>query len=116
MTLRFQADADFNHKIVSALRRREPAIDFLDAHQGGVIGVSDYEVLRIAADLGRLVVSHDRRTMPAHLVRFVRTRSSAGLIIVQQGLDIGAAVEDLLLICALTDAAEWYNQIGYVPI
>jgi hypothetical protein len=116
VTLRFQADADFNYKIVRALLRREPTIDFLNAHQGGVIGVSDYEVLRIGADSGRLVVSHDRRTMPAHLARFVRTRSSPGLIIVQHDLDIGAAVEDLLLIWALTDAAEWHHQIGYVPI
>jgi Domain of unknown function (DUF5615) len=116
MTLRFQADADFNHKIVRALRRREPAIDFLDAKQGAVIGVPDYEVLRIAADSDRIVVSHDRRTMPAHLARFVHTRSSPGLIIVQQDLDIGAAVEDLLLIWALTDAEEWHNKIGYVPL
>jgi hypothetical protein len=31
VTLRFQADADLNQKVVRALRRREPTIDFLDA-------------------------------------------------------------------------------------
>jgi len=54
MTPRFQADADFNHKIVLALRRREPAIDFMDAHHGGVIGAPDSDVLRISADSGRI--------------------------------------------------------------
>jgi predicted double-glycine peptidase len=50
MRPRFQADADFNHKIVVGLRRREPSIDFVDAHDGGVVGVSDPEVLEIAAE------------------------------------------------------------------
>lgn len=116
MTLRFQADADFNYKIVLALRRREPAVDFMDAQRGGVIGAPDYQVLRIAADSGRIVVSHDRRTMPAQMVRFVEHCSSPGLIIVKQDLDIGAAVEDLLLIWAGTSPEEWRNKIGYVPL
>jgi Domain of unknown function (DUF5615) len=116
MTPRFQADADFNQKIVLALRRREPAMDFMDARHGGVIGMSDSEVLRISADSGRILVSHDRRTMPAHLVRFLQTHSSPGLIIVEQDLDLRATVEDLLLIWAATDAEEWRDQIGYVPL
>jgi len=50
MRIRFQTDADFNQKIVRGLRRREALIDFLDAHEGGVIGLADPEVLTIAAD------------------------------------------------------------------
>jgi len=34
MRLRFQADADFNRRIVIGLRRREPAVDFQDALLG----------------------------------------------------------------------------------
>jgi hypothetical protein len=45
MTPRFQADEDFNRRIVVGLRRREPAIDFRDAHAGGLIGVADSAVL-----------------------------------------------------------------------
>jgi hypothetical protein len=115
MTPTYQADADFNHKIVLALRRREPAIDFMDARHGGVIGAPDSDVLRISADSGRILVSHDRKTMPAHFMRFVQNSSSPGLIIVEQGLDIAAAVEDLMLIWAATDAEEWRNRIGFIP-
>jgi hypothetical protein len=50
MRPRFQADADFNHKIVLGLRRRELSIDILGALEGRVVGVSDPEVLRITAD------------------------------------------------------------------
>ena len=67
MKPRFLADADFNQKIVLGLLRREPAIDFQTASQGGVIGRPDPEVLSVAARENRILVSHDRGTMPAHL-------------------------------------------------
>jgi hypothetical protein len=116
MRPRFQADADFNHKIVVGLRRREPAVDILSAHDGGVIGVPDPEVLIIAAESARILVSHDRKTMPGYFTRFRETRSSPGVIIVSQDLDVGAAIEDLLLIWAATDAEEWAERIGFVPV
>ena len=106
MSPRFLADADFNHKIVVALRRREPAIDFLSASDGQVIGRPDPEVLRIASTNARILVSHDRTTMPGHFRRFIRERASAGVILVPQDLDIGAAMEDLILVWATTDASE----------
>jgi hypothetical protein len=116
MRPRFLADADFNHKIVLGLRRREPSVDFQGAHDGGVAGVADPDVLRIAAESGRVLISHDRKTMPAHFARFLEHRSSPGVILVSQDLDIGAAIEDLLLIWAATDAEEWVDQLGFVPV
>jgi uncharacterized protein DUF5615 len=115
MRPRFQADADFNHRIVRGIRRREPSIDFLDATDGGVVGLSDPDVLETAAESGRILVSHDRNTMPRHFVDFRERRSSPGLIIVSQDLDIGAAIEDLLLVWAATDADEWVDQLDFVP-
>jgi hypothetical protein len=58
----FQADADFNQKIVLGLRRRERAV----GARSGIIGVPDLGVLHKAADLGRILISHDRKTMPSH--------------------------------------------------
>src|SRR5690348_4994827 len=107
MRLRFQADADFNHKIVRGVRRREPSVDFLGAYDGGVVGLADQDVLRIASESSRILVSHDRKTMPAQFARFLEKGSSPGVIIVSQELDIGTAIEDLLLIWAATDAEEW---------
>lgn len=116
MTPRFQADADFNQRIVLGLRRREPALDFRDARGGGVIGVPDSTVLGIAAESGRILVSHDRKTIPGYLARFLESHSSPGVIIVSQDLDIGAAIEDLLIIWAASDADEWRNQLGFLPL
>jgi hypothetical protein len=116
MKLRFQADADFNHKVILGLRRREPAVDFQDAHMGGVIGVPDPEVLRKASDLGRVLISHDRQTMPAHFARLLESRSSPGLVIVPQELEIGAIIEELLLMWAASEAEEWRDKVAYLPL
>jgi predicted nuclease of predicted toxin-antitoxin system len=116
MKPRFLADADFNNKIVLGLRRREPLIDFVSARDAGVPGATDPEVLAIAARAGRVLVSHDRKTMPGHFFRFRQSESSPGLIVVSQELDIGPAIEDLLLIWTATEAEEWIDRIGFVPV
>ena len=50
MSVRFQADADLNHTIVKATLRREPSMDFQSAHAAGLVGLSDPEVLELAAE------------------------------------------------------------------
>jgi len=116
MKPRFLADADFNQKIVLGLLRREPTIDFQTGSQGGVIGRPDPEVLAIAARENRILISHDRGTMPAHFLRFTATQSSPGLVLVLQEIDIRTAIEDLLLIWAATTLEEWRDKIGFVPL
>lgn len=91
-------------------------VDFLSAHDGGLAGLSDPDVLRMASESGRILVSHDRQTMPGHFSRFRERHSSPGLIIVSQELDIGVAIEDLLLIWLSTDAEEWVGELGFLPI
>jgi predicted nuclease of predicted toxin-antitoxin system len=116
MRPRFQADADFNNKIVTGLRRREPAVDIWTARDGEVISKQDPEVLSIAADAGRILLTHDRTTMTRHFATFRRTRSSPGVLIVAQDLDIGAAIEDLLVIWAASDETEWVDRVDYLPL
>ncbi len=116
MRPRFQADADFNNKILAGVRRREPAIDFRSAWDGEVIGLSDPEVLRSASEAARILVSHDRRTMPGHFATFIKGQPSPGVLIVSQELEIGTAIDDLILVWATTGASEWVNRIGYLPI
>ena len=116
MRPRFQADADFNLKIVRGVRRRESVIDFQGAEIGGMIGLPDDEVLMRAAGFERILVSHDRRTMRTAFGRFLQRRHSPGLILVSQKLDIGRAIEDLILIWAVSEAEEWRDRVAYLPL
>jgi hypothetical protein len=113
---KFAGDENFNQRITDGLLRREPAIDVLTANECGMDGCSAPELLRIAAGIGRVVLSHDRRTMPAHFDRFVERQPSPGLLVLSQDLDIGDAIEELLMIWAATNAREWRNQRRFLPL
>ena len=71
MKPRFKADADLNQMILLASTRREPGIDFQTAVAAGLSGLSDPEVLAISAQEGRILVTHDRKTMPKHFADFI---------------------------------------------
>ena len=116
MKVRFQADTDLNQNIVRAVRRRVPGVDFQTAHEAGLQGLGDEAVLEQAAREGRLLVSHDRRTMPSHFVTFTATRTSAGVILIAQNLPILQAVEDLILIWEALEAEEWVNCLDSLPL
>jgi predicted nuclease of predicted toxin-antitoxin system len=111
---KFIADADFNEKVIRAARRREPAIDFLDASDGGTRGLSDPEVLALAAATGRIVVSSDRKTMPGHFWRFVETHQSPGVIIVPQSIQISSPIEELIAIWKEVSNEELRNRIRWL--
>ena len=88
MKIRFQADADLNEDIVSGVVRRHPEIDFQTATEGGLSGLRDEDVLKIAASKGRILVSHDWKTMPDRFGKFLKMRSSPGVLIIPQRLSI----------------------------
>ena len=116
MIVRFQADVNLNQIILLAARRREPGIDFQTAMEAGLSGLNDPEVLARAAREGRILVTHDRKTMPRHFLAFISTPTSAGVLIVPQHLQVAAAVDDLLLIWHASEAEEWINQIRSLPL
>ena len=111
------ADADLNESIIDAMRRIEPALNFLTASEGGTRGLSDRHVLERGAAVSGVVVSHDRNTMPRELYQFqAEGHSSPGLIIVSQELDIGRAIEDLLLIWGASSDEELRDRVVWVPL
>lgn len=103
-------------KIIAGLLRREPSVDFLTARAADIVGLSDQEVLAAAARERRLLISHDRETMPAHFGRFIPETISAGLLIVSQSMAMREALDEILLVWAASEADEWRNRIGFLPI
>jgi hypothetical protein len=67
VSIRFQADNDLKRIIVDATLRREPSVDFQTAQAAGLDSLDDELVLGRASEQGRILVSHDKRTMPLRL-------------------------------------------------
>ncbi|MGH8475264.1 MAG: DUF5615 family PIN-like protein [Methylococcales bacterium] len=116
MKIRFQAYADLNQIILLATIRREPALDFQTAIMAGLPGIDDPEVLAMAARERRVLVTHDRKTLPRHFAEFIAGATSPGLLVIPQSLSAAAAVDNLILIWSVTKTEEWVNRIGFLPL
>lgn len=73
-------------------------------------------MLAIAAQQKRILISHDRRTMPTEFAEFIISNQSLGVIIVSRKLPIEVVIEELLLIWAASSAEEWINRIAKLPL
>jgi len=111
----FQADNDLRKAIVRGAVRREPQMNFRSAQVARLDAVSDRDVLALAAQEGRILVSHDFQTMPQHFRLFTRERRSPGVLLIRQDLPVGEAVQSLVLIWEASDASEWENRLCLVP-
>jgi hypothetical protein len=116
LQVRFLADANLDQDIVAGILRREPTVDF-EVPQGIIPrGMEDPDVLALAASLGRILVTHDLRTMPRHFGEFIIRAESPGLILVPHAEPIARVIEDLLLIWHASEAEEWRNRFRRLPL
>ncbi|MEH2448751.1 MAG: DUF5615 family PIN-like protein [Nostoc sp.] len=114
-SVRFQADADLKQAIVTGTVRRQPNLDFQSAYAAGLEGKKDSEVLAIAAQDSRVLVTHDRKTMPAEFGQFIMSQTSCGVLVLSQNLSISEALEAVILVWEVSTAEEWVNQIMSIP-
>jgi hypothetical protein len=117
LSIRFQADNDLKKIIIDATLRREPGIDFQTAQAARLDHLDDAAVLRLAASQSRILISHDKRTMPAALASFVASggASPGVLLVIPQNAPVGDVVETLVLIWADDRANDWKNLIARIP-
>lgn len=116
MKIRFQADADLNEDIVTGVLRRTPEIDFQTALEAGLSGVKDENVLVIAAEENRILVTSDRKTMPGHFANFIQKQLCPGVLIIPQNMSVSAAIEELILIWTASEAEDYVNSIRQLPL
>jgi hypothetical protein len=78
--------------------------------------LKDEAVLAMAAKEGRVLVTHDRKTIPSFFGEFIKSNPSSGVLIVPQRLPVADVVDDLILLWAITEAEEWTNSIRSLPL
>ena len=109
------ADEGFNRNILRGVLSHDPAIAIVRVQDVGMSGATDPDILQWAAQEGRIVLTHDKRTMRADAIaRLIAGLPMPGLIVVHQDTPEGRAIEGLLLMIGTTFEGEWENQIRFV--
>lgn len=115
--LRLLIDQDLDHDILRGLIRRLPQLDAVTAFEIGMSRATDPELLTWGAQEQRVIITHDRTTMPAHAADQMHNgKDIAGLIIVPRRLALNQVLDDLELMITCSEAEEWNDVIRYLPL
>jgi predicted nuclease of predicted toxin-antitoxin system len=115
--LRLLIDQNFNQIILRGLRQRIPSLDAVTAHQADLSGATDPDLLAWAADEGRVLVTHDRRTMSDHVAdRLAAGEHIAGVVIVSRKLPFGRVIDDLEIIVMCSSQDDWIDIVRHLPL
>jgi len=115
--LRLVADENFDNDIIRGLLREKPDLDLVRVQDVGLSAIEDPIILAWAADEGRILLTHDVRTM-THFAH-TRTRESQampGMFLVKKATPIGQAIQDLLILIECSTEGEWNGLVVYVPL
>jgi len=80
-------------------------------------GADDPEVLAWTAADNRILLTHDRATMPDFAyARVVDGRPMPGVFVLNDRLPVKQAIEELLLGVLCSEQAEWAGFVLYLPL
>ena len=110
-------DENFNQRILRGLRLRIPALDYVIVQATAMQGMKDQPLLREAAILHRVLVTHDRKTFPRHAYeRVAAGEPMPGIIAVPDDLPIGQAIEQLHIVVECAEENDLEYQVLYLPL
>ncbi len=113
--LEFLADQNLNDDIISSLRRRVPTVNIVRVRELDLDQADDPTIIEQAADMGRIVLTHDRR-----MTRFVYFRVESGLpmpgvfVVSQQPGDLSVLLDNLQLYTEQSLPGEWEGQVRWI--
>jgi hypothetical protein len=114
--IRFLTDEDFDGRIVRGLRRHYPEIDLLRIQDAGLRTHHDRFILDNAAEMKRVLLSHDVRTMYTYaLERISRSQPMPGVILVDQNYPIRTAVQEIAIIALCGEPEELMDKVRRLP-
>jgi hypothetical protein len=115
--LRLLADENFNGDIVRGLLLRQAGLDLVRVQDVGLAGREDADILAWAAENNRIILTHDRATLADYAYeRVAAGEEMAGVFILNDRFPVGQAIEEILLMVACSEQAEWIGRAIHVPI
>jgi len=115
--LRLLADENFNGDIVRGLLLRRWYMDLVRVQDVGLAEADDGGILAWAAENGRILLTHDRATLPVHAYdRVVAGERMPGVFVVHNRFPVRHAIQEILLLVECSEQEEWTNRVVYLPL
>jgi len=115
--LRLLSDQNFSGDIVRGLLLRRQDLDLSRVQDIGLEEADDSTILEWAAARNRILLTHDRATMPDFAyARVAAGESMPGVFVVHDRMAVRQAIEELLFIEACSEQAEWVGLVVYLPL
>jgi predicted nuclease of predicted toxin-antitoxin system len=113
----YLVDQNFNEHIVDGLTLRDATVELIHVRDVALAAAPDTKLLEWAADHGRVVLTHDRGTMPAFA--YARVAAGApmrGVFVVSDEMPIGQAIDELLIATHCLSQDECDAVVKYFPM
>lgn len=115
--LRLLSDENFRGEIVRGLLRRQPDLPLVRVQDAGLGSANDSTILEWAAQEGRILLTHDVKTMPRFAYdRVVASQSMPGVVVVNDRMPTGVVIDEILLLALCSEEGQWEGQILYLPL
>jgi predicted nuclease of predicted toxin-antitoxin system len=115
--LRLLSDENFNGDIVRGLFLRRPDLELVRVQDVGLAGSDDPAILAWAAANDRILLTHDRNTLPAFAhERVTAGKPMPGVFVVHDRMSVRQAIDELVLMDEGSEQAEWAGLVVYLPL
>jgi hypothetical protein len=110
-------DQNFNEHIIDGMTRRNSGLDVIHVRDLDLAAAPDAQLLERAAAEGRVLLTHDRQTIPRHAYdRAAAGQRMPGIFLVSNDMPIGQAVEELLIAIQCLAPEECEAVVVYFPL
>jgi hypothetical protein len=114
--LRFLTDENFDGDILRGLFHQNCRLDIVRVQDVGLMGNTDPEMLQWAAENGRVILSHDAKTLHGYAYERVRLGlSMPGVCHVSREMPIDQAIDEILIAAECATEADFDCQVRYLP-
>ena len=111
------SDENFDGRILRGLFRRRPDLDIMLVQSVGLAATPDPEILEWAAFQSRILLTHDRDTMPKFALERVGVGlPMPGMFLVDDMMPIGQAIDEILLAVECLNPEECDNLVRFFPL
>ena len=114
--VRLLADENFHGDVIDGLLARRPDLDLVRVQDVGLAAANDPTILDWAAANDRILLTHDKATIPRHAYDRVGSGEPMPGVFVAHGMTLGDIIDEVLMLDGASDQAEWADQVVFLPL